>query len=220
MILKPGRIPWNKGKVGVQVSTRKGTKQPKPPGYVSPLIGRSNVALVGKPGPNRNKKRDPESPWGYDYSQWQTAVISRDKQTCQVCLAKEDLTAHHMKFREEFPELSLQEENGITLCRRCHTTLHHTIKKLYIEKLQKALQEAVLMLQSASTNIDKILEWNDLAKSSTIACTKEAIQALLSHIKDPYVKKVKPKISKKGWKRITNGIENTTISPVSFGVGQ
>ena len=63
--------------------------------------------------------------------QWKEAVKERDNYTCQKCgkiLKKGDklLDAHHIKSKEEYPELRFDVDNGLTLCHECHTALHNT----------------------------------------------------------------------------------------------
>jgi 5-methylcytosine-specific restriction endonuclease McrA len=62
---------------------------------------------------------------GKRYVSWQTAVFSRDRNTCQQCGAQGvELHAHHIKPWEKFPELRFDVSNGITLCHSCHWAVH------------------------------------------------------------------------------------------------
>lgn len=62
---------------------------------------------------------------GQQYWKWQTAVLSRDKATCQMCGAKEtELHAHHIKSWREHPELRFNVSNGLTVCAKCHWLIH------------------------------------------------------------------------------------------------
>jgi hypothetical protein len=40
------------------------------------------------------------------------------------CGATTKLVAHHFKSWDEFPELRLDVDNGITLCKPCHQSIH------------------------------------------------------------------------------------------------
>jgi transcription elongation factor Elf1 len=55
---------------------------------------------------------------------WTKAVKKRDGFTCQVCGATEHLIAHHLNSYAKNKELRYDIENGITLCRDCHTDFH------------------------------------------------------------------------------------------------
>lgn len=96
-----GAIPWNKGKKGVM---------PK---------GEDHHAWKG--GVSRDKHV------GQEYKDWRAAVFTRDDWTCQTCHARSGagqtvyLEAHHIKSWSQFPELRYEIENGMTLCRECHT---------------------------------------------------------------------------------------------------
>jgi 5-methylcytosine-specific restriction endonuclease McrA len=64
--------------------------------------------------------------------EWTKIVYERDKYTCQHCFGKRGykrLRAHHIKPKEEFPELIYDVDNGITLCIGCHNTVHNLGKK-------------------------------------------------------------------------------------------
>lgn len=78
----------------------------------------------GKDHPNyredaRRKNR------GGSHHKWVNAVLSRDKATCTQCGATNiELHAHHIKSYKDFPELRFDIDNGITLCHKCHWSLH------------------------------------------------------------------------------------------------
>ena len=56
-----------------------------------------------------------------EYNNWRISVFNRDNYTCQNCGAvKTYLQAHHIKSFCNFPELRLDVNNGLTLCRACH----------------------------------------------------------------------------------------------------
>lgn len=62
-----------------------------------------------------------------DYMNWRKDVFVRDNYTCMECgnRSKKDnpviLEAHHIKPFATHPELRFDINNGITLCRACHT---------------------------------------------------------------------------------------------------
>lgn len=60
-----------------------------------------------------------------EYLRWRREVLTRDLFTCQICGKQStNLEAHHIKKFSEYPELRLEVENGVTLCKRCHRQLH------------------------------------------------------------------------------------------------
>ena len=54
---------------------------------------------------------------------WARKVKERDGK-CSQCGTENDLQAHHVKPKSSHPELSLDINNGITLCYRCHKAEH------------------------------------------------------------------------------------------------
>ncbi len=61
------------------------------------------------------------------YEIWRKEVYERDYWTCRICgkhCKRKDIVAHHLKLFSKFPELRFSIDNGITLCRSCHTRLH------------------------------------------------------------------------------------------------
>ena len=58
-------------------------------------------------------------------------VIKHIWNNCIVCGSTEKLEAHHVKPRAQFPELALEIDNGITLCKKCHNEITQLLKKYY-----------------------------------------------------------------------------------------
>ena len=64
-----------------------------------------------------------------EYIQWRNQVLSRDSYICQDCerqcrKSEKGLAAHHIKPYAKYPELRLDVDNGVTLCRKCHMARH------------------------------------------------------------------------------------------------
>ena len=59
-----------------------------------------------------------------DVKSWAKAVKERDNWFCQVCGSTEKLVAHHLNNYKDNHDLRYSLENGITLCRDCHTDFH------------------------------------------------------------------------------------------------
>ena len=56
-----------------------------------------------------------------DYRLWRESVFKRDDWTCQSCQSRgKKLQAHHIKPFALNPEIRLDINNGITLCKECH----------------------------------------------------------------------------------------------------
>ena len=140
---KKNSIPWNKGKIGVQVSTRKGKKlkplskehkekiRLKATGRVLStesklkmrksqkkrvLEGRNNL-YKGGITPINIKIRN-----SLEMKLWRKAVLERDNYTCIWCGSKEKLEVDHIKPFALFPELRFAIDNGRVLCSDCHKT--------------------------------------------------------------------------------------------------
>ena len=67
---------------------------------------------------------------------WRIAVIRRDG-TCAVCGTRKSRQAHHMNSYSYFPEQRYDVNNGITLCRTCHTKFHCDYKRSFRHKCTK-----------------------------------------------------------------------------------
>lgn len=92
---------------------------------------RGNTYGKANSGPNHYNWKDGTSPFveklyiSVEYKEWRTAVFQRDGFKCLTpgCDSKEDLQAHHIYPKSLFKELVLVVENGITLCKSCHSRL-------------------------------------------------------------------------------------------------
>lgn len=59
-----------------------------------------------------------------DYIDWRINVFKRDDYTCQICgQIGGELRANHIKRFVDYPELRLELDNGITICRSCDLKL-------------------------------------------------------------------------------------------------
>jgi len=119
--------------------------------YDSPIIKakfseRMKKWRIGKPSPAKGKKwtkksrenrkgklnpnykgTTPRSHHMQDrkYKEWRLAVFKRDNFTCMGCKQVGGfLQAHHLKKWSKYPKLRYVANNGVTLCKDCHSILH------------------------------------------------------------------------------------------------
>ena len=64
-----------------------------------------------------------------EQDEWAKNILFRDDFTCQFCHRRGngELNAHHIFFFAQYPELRMNQNNGITLCRPCHLMVHKGI---------------------------------------------------------------------------------------------
>ncbi len=65
-----------------------------------------------------------------EYRNWRWIVFERDNYTCLMCQRNNQLNAHHILPRKEYPEKAFDPENGLTLCEDCHKIWHR--KKMWL----------------------------------------------------------------------------------------
>ena len=142
-----GRVPWNKGLVGLATGFQKGNQLGVGKKY---MLGRKHKPETiekirqGNLGKNvtpesRNKismsKRGRRSHFwrggvsslnekerrSAGYKLWRKTVFERDEYTCQFCKVRGGtLNADHILPLAYYPELRFDLENGRTLCASCH----------------------------------------------------------------------------------------------------
>ncbi len=62
----------------------------------------------------------------YEYIQWRKSVFGRDNYTCRLCGSGKggNLNAHHIYPWKDYKYLRYDVDNGITLCIKCHRSVH------------------------------------------------------------------------------------------------
>ena len=71
---------------------------------------------------------------------WCRTIFERDNFQCKICGNNKDLNAHHIYPIGYFPDLILEINNGITLCKECHYKTYN-IEWYFIPLFVKMVQE-------------------------------------------------------------------------------
>jgi 5-methylcytosine-specific restriction endonuclease McrA len=71
-----------------------------------------------------------------EYRTWRVRVIRRDRR-CVVCGSIKNRHAHHLNHASYFKDVRFDPENGVCLCRDCHTDFHTNFKRSYKQKCTK-----------------------------------------------------------------------------------
>lgn len=89
--------------------------------YDRPYDGENNGNWQGGITKEYQKVRNSE-----EYNQWRLQIFNRDGFRCASCgKPGKGIHAHHIKSFSKYPELRLDIDNGITLCKKCHSELHN-----------------------------------------------------------------------------------------------
>ena len=94
-------------------------KQYAKEGRLTPRYGINNNFWKGGIASLQNKARQT-----LEYKDWRKAIYEYDNYRCVVCDTNEDLHAHHVLSFADYPELRYDTDNGVTLCRSCHSDYH------------------------------------------------------------------------------------------------
>ena len=62
--------------------------------------------------------------YAYAIKSWSNTIKKLDNRMCKLCDSTEGINAHHIMPKSDFPELSFDLDNGITLCKKCHLKTH------------------------------------------------------------------------------------------------
>jgi len=60
----------------------------------------------------------------YTLQNWSKTIRKLDNNMCKNCDSIKNLNAHHIMPKNKFPELSLDLDNGVILCKKCHEQTH------------------------------------------------------------------------------------------------
>ena len=81
-----------------------------------------------------------------EYKAWRKAVYARDGYRCKICGKKGYLNAHHILGFSKWKSKRYLVENGITLCRSCHTKFHKKYGTNMFPNIVELLKEGKLEL--------------------------------------------------------------------------
>lgn len=89
------------------------------------------IKNVQKKDKNRRKMTREETEAFYNSPRWrrkQKAILRRDHYQCQLCKRygriSEATIVHHKLELAEYPELAMDDDNLVSVCRKCHNKLH------------------------------------------------------------------------------------------------
>lgn len=71
-----------------------------------------------------------------EYRVWRARVIRRDK-VCIVCNSNKERQAHHKNSGSYFPLERFDLDNGVCVCRKCHTNYHTNYHRSFRIKTTK-----------------------------------------------------------------------------------
>lgn len=136
------------GKIGAKALEKKNSNQS---GANNHMYG---VSRFGEENPNYNSEKTDEERVEQrliiGYKEWRTAVYEQDGYTCQICsdATGGNLIAHHLDGYNWCREKRLDPENGVTLCKTCHSEFH----RQYGFK-DNTKEQYELFLQQANTEV-------------------------------------------------------------------
>lgn len=117
-----GKIPWNKGKIGVVSEENRKIHS----NFMKLRIGKDSPNWKGGITPTLKRLR-----LNSKTKEWRTLIFQRDNYTCQMEKCGErggKLNAHHIKRFKDFPNIRFDINNGITLCKKCHQKINNKEK--------------------------------------------------------------------------------------------
>lgn len=86
--------------------------------YITSVSGENSRLWKGGLDEGRNYR---------EYRQWRNKVLDRDNNECIECSSTDELQVHHIIPYSMSIELRTEEDNGITLCKSCHSLFHKNI---------------------------------------------------------------------------------------------
>ncbi len=85
-----------------------------------------SISKLGNKNPNwKGGVYNPRNINSFKYTLWREKIFIRDNFTCQICNnVGGNLNAHHIQAWVKFKKLRYKIDNGITLCVKCHKSIH------------------------------------------------------------------------------------------------
>jgi hypothetical protein len=164
-----GRIPWNKEKKvspEIRIKMREAAKKRNPRSYLKNLEKAMGRAPKGKNHWNWKGGITPERThiWNSEeYSQWRKEIYKKDNWTCQKCSdnSGNNLIPHHIESFADYLKLRFDVNNGITLCKNCHTYFHskygtHHNNRKQLEEFLNEKQESIITTRGRQVMVSGI----------------------------------------------------------------
>lgn len=141
-------------------------------GKISPKKGKPNYEMRGENHPrwkggigrhDLERKR-------FESVEWRRKIFARDGYKCAECESKKEIQAHHIKRWCDYPELRYEMDNGITLCKLCHSRTigkEKEYEKKFKELLKKAVNSGKILTSKVEDNPEPSQESNLLEGATT-----------------------------------------------------
>ena len=71
-----------------------------------------------------------------EYRLWRASVIRRDSK-CKICNSLQKREAHHINHSDYFEGMRFDVNNGVTLCKKCHSQYHTNYHNSFREKCDR-----------------------------------------------------------------------------------
>ena len=179
-----GRIPWNKGKIGIyseetlrKISENNWCRGKKNPQLTEANLKRVYTSEMRKKMSERQKGEKGSNYRGgiadinnlirhsIEYKLWREEVFIRDDYTCWKCNQRgKRIHAHHIVGFSTYPEGRFDINNGATLCIKCHNDYH----KIYgVKQVTRERFESYLII-STTGSVNVTSEGGSVQYSTTL----------------------------------------------------
>jgi len=125
--IRKSKTKYNNSKNGIEIN-REYQRKPKIKKYQQKyqkdkpeVFLRASIKLLTKLGKLFNVNAVEMK---YALMSWSKTIKKKDNNKCQICESTNNLHSHHIFHKSKYPQLSLNLNNGITLCKDCHGRTH------------------------------------------------------------------------------------------------